>query len=57
MSRLPGEHPSGSLVSMPSMDTVLPVTAMHEEMDDRAQENERPRQDVQNICLVFLPEE
>jgi hypothetical protein len=42
---------------MPSMDTVLPVAAMQEEMEDRAQEKERPRQDAQNICLVFLPEE
>jgi hypothetical protein len=40
-----------------SMDTVFPMAAMHENMKNRAQEKERPRQDVQNICLVFLQEE
>ncbi len=50
-------HPFASLVSMPSMNTVFPVAAMHEEMDDRAQEKESPRQDVRSIGLVSLPEE
>ena len=50
-------HLCTSLVSLCSVDTAFPVTAMHEKMKNRAQEKERPRQDVQNICLVFLQEE
>jgi hypothetical protein len=42
---------------MTLLAAVSPVPPMHEEMKDRAQEKERPRQDVQNMRLVFLPEE
>jgi hypothetical protein len=41
---------------MPFMDTVLPVSAMHEKMEDRAQEEERPGKDAQDVRLVFIPE-
>ena len=50
-------HIFASLVSLCSMGTAFPMAAMHEEMKNRAQENERPRQDVQNICLALLQEE
>jgi len=39
------------------MGTAFPMAAMHEKMKNRAQEKERPRQDVQNICLALLQEE
>ena len=57
VSWLPEDTPPPLRVFMVPMDTALPVTAMHENMKNRAQEKERPRQDIQNICLVFLPKE
>jgi hypothetical protein len=38
------------------MDTVPPVAAMHEEMENRAQEEECPGKDAQDVRLVFIPE-
>jgi hypothetical protein len=39
------------------MNVVAPVTTVREEVEDRAQEKDRPRKDAQNMRPVLLPEE
>lgn len=40
-----------------SMAVVAPVATVHEEMQDRAQKEDRPGENAQDVRLVFLPEE
>ena len=50
----PGSRPPASVAFMAS---VSPVPPMHEEMKDRAQEENRIGKDTQDVLLVVIPEE
>jgi len=43
--------------SSASVTFMAPVAAVHEEMEDRAQKEDRPWEDAQDVHPVFLPEE